>query len=72
MSKSTVFFGGLTNAEQKSILDIVPFAIGRPPMRYLGVPLLTKKINAIDCKPLVEKVKDRVLDWRNKALSYSG
>ncbi|GKB31996.1 RNA-directed DNA polymerase, eukaryota, reverse transcriptase zinc-binding domain protein [Tanacetum coccineum] len=72
MSKSTVFFGGLTNAKQESILDIVPFAIERLPVRYLGVPLLTKKINATDCKPLVEKVKYRVPDWRNKAISYSG
>nr|GEZ52346.1 hypothetical protein [Tanacetum cinerariifolium] len=47
MSKSTVFFGELTNAEQSSILDIIPFEIGRLPVRYLGVPLITKKINAI-------------------------
>nr|GEZ11631.1 RNA-directed DNA polymerase, eukaryota, reverse transcriptase zinc-binding domain protein [Tanacetum cinerariifolium] len=35
-------------------------------VRYLRVPLITKKINATDCKPLVEKVKDRVLELRNK------
>ncbi|GJW69938.1 RNA-directed DNA polymerase, eukaryota, reverse transcriptase zinc-binding domain protein [Tanacetum coccineum] len=39
---------------------------------YCFQPLLTKKITAADCKPLVEKVKSRILDWRNKALSYSG
>ncbi|GJV27463.1 RNA-directed DNA polymerase, eukaryota, reverse transcriptase zinc-binding domain protein [Tanacetum coccineum] len=33
-----------------------------------GVPLITKNISATNCKPLVEKVRD----WRNKALSYSG
>nr|GEX14971.1 hypothetical protein [Tanacetum cinerariifolium] len=60
MSKSTVFFGGLTEAEQKGILDIFPFAIGRLPVRYLGVLLLTKKIIATACKPLVEKVKDKI------------
>nr|GEU58636.1 hypothetical protein [Tanacetum cinerariifolium] len=52
-------FKGLTKAEQKSILDIVPFAIGRLPVRFLRVHLLIKNINATDCKPLVEKVKDR-------------
>ncbi|GKB49924.1 RNA-directed DNA polymerase, eukaryota, reverse transcriptase zinc-binding domain protein [Tanacetum coccineum] len=65
-------FGGLTNAEQNIILGIVPFAIGRLLVRYLRVPLITKKINASDCKPLVEKVKNKVLDWRNKALTYFG
>nr|GEW17708.1 RNA-directed DNA polymerase, eukaryota [Tanacetum cinerariifolium] len=38
----------MTTAEQRIILDIVPFAIGKLPVRYLGVPLITKKINAID------------------------
>nr|GEU51937.1 RNA-directed DNA polymerase, eukaryota, reverse transcriptase zinc-binding domain protein [Tanacetum cinerariifolium] len=48
MSKSIVFLGGLTEAKQKSIIDIVPFAIERLPERYLGVSVLTKKINATD------------------------
>ncbi|GJZ16448.1 RNA-directed DNA polymerase, eukaryota, reverse transcriptase zinc-binding domain protein [Tanacetum coccineum] len=72
MSKSTVFFGGMTKAEQNIILDIIPFGVRRLPVKYLGVSLITKKITANDCKPLVEKVKYRILDWRNKALSYSG
>ncbi|GKB61174.1 RNA-directed DNA polymerase, eukaryota, reverse transcriptase zinc-binding domain protein [Tanacetum coccineum] len=62
----------MTSAEHNIILGIVPFAIGKFPVRYLGVPLITKKISSIDCKPLIDKVKNRVLDWRNKALSYSG
>ncbi|GJR26775.1 RNA-directed DNA polymerase, eukaryota, reverse transcriptase zinc-binding domain protein [Tanacetum coccineum] len=72
MSKSTVFFGGMTKAEQDIILDIVPFGVKKLPVKYIGVPLITKKITANDCKPLIEKVKSRILDWRNKALSYSG
>ncbi|GJR87106.1 RNA-directed DNA polymerase, eukaryota, reverse transcriptase zinc-binding domain protein [Tanacetum coccineum] len=48
MNKSTIFFGGLTIAEQSIILDIIPFSIGRLPVRYLGVPLITKKICATD------------------------
>ncbi|GJV89008.1 RNA-directed DNA polymerase, eukaryota, reverse transcriptase zinc-binding domain protein [Tanacetum coccineum] len=72
MHKSTLFFGGMTSAEHNIILGIIPFAIGKLPVRYLGVPLITKKISSTDCKPLIDKVKNRVLDWRNKALSYSG
>ncbi|GJY48856.1 RNA-directed DNA polymerase, eukaryota, reverse transcriptase zinc-binding domain protein [Tanacetum coccineum] len=72
MHKSTVFFGGMTSAEQNIILGIVPFAIGKLPVRYVGVSLITKKISSTDCKPLIDKVRNRVLDWRNKALSYSG
>nr|GEY48047.1 hypothetical protein [Tanacetum cinerariifolium] len=50
---------GLTIAEQSIILDIIPFAIGSLPVRYLGVPQITKKICATDCKPLIDKVKSR-------------
>lgn len=55
--RKAVFFGGLSIEEQINILNILPFAIGKLPMRYLGVPLITKKISAVDCKPLIEKVR---------------
>ncbi|GJS99190.1 RNA-directed DNA polymerase, eukaryota, reverse transcriptase zinc-binding domain protein [Tanacetum coccineum] len=66
LQKSTIFFRGMS-----SILTIVPFQIGKLPVRYLGVPLITKNIST-DCKPLVEKVRSKVRDWRNKALTYLG
>ncbi|GJZ98249.1 RNA-directed DNA polymerase, eukaryota, reverse transcriptase zinc-binding domain protein [Tanacetum coccineum] len=72
MQKSTIFFGGLSSIEQQSILNIIPFSVGKLPVRYLGVPLLTKKISMNDCKPLINKVKTKVNDWKNKALSYAG
>ncbi|GJS99508.1 RNA-directed DNA polymerase, eukaryota, reverse transcriptase zinc-binding domain protein [Tanacetum coccineum] len=72
MHKSTIFFGGLSSAEQHSIINIIPFSVGKLPIRYLGVPLLTKKLSISDCKPLISKVKTKVNDWKNKALSYAG
>nr|GEY32967.1 hypothetical protein [Tanacetum cinerariifolium] len=47
-------------------------AIGKLPVRYLGVPLITKQISINDCKPLVNKVKTKINDWKNKSLSYAG
>ncbi|GJW54813.1 RNA-directed DNA polymerase, eukaryota, reverse transcriptase zinc-binding domain protein [Tanacetum coccineum] len=72
MQKSTMFFGGLSVPEQENLLQIIPFSIGRLPVRYLGVPLVTKQISVKDCKPLTEKVKVKVQDWRNRSLSYAG
>ncbi|GKC98530.1 RNA-directed DNA polymerase, eukaryota, reverse transcriptase zinc-binding domain protein [Tanacetum coccineum] len=46
--------------------------IGKLPVRYLGVPLITKQININDCKPLVNKVKAEINDWKNKSLYYAG
>ena len=53
-------------------LKILPFKLGKLPMKYLGVPLITKKIGYKECKQLVDKVKSRIDDWRNKYLSYAG
>lgn len=72
LQKSTIFFGSLSGGEQEMILNIIPFAVGKLPVRYLGVPLITKKISIQDCKPLIDKVRNKVNDWRNKALSYAG
>ncbi|GKC01404.1 RNA-directed DNA polymerase, eukaryota, reverse transcriptase zinc-binding domain protein [Tanacetum coccineum] len=42
------------------------------PMKYLGVPLLAKCLGVNDCKSLIEKVKNKIGDWKNMFLSYAG
>ncbi|GJY52143.1 hypothetical protein Tco_0442990 [Tanacetum coccineum] len=44
---------------------------GKLPVRYLGVSLVTKKIGVSYCKQLVDKVNQRLNDWKNKSLSYA-
>ncbi|GJW34582.1 RNA-directed DNA polymerase, eukaryota, reverse transcriptase zinc-binding domain protein [Tanacetum coccineum] len=46
--------------------------IGKLPVKYLGVPLMDKKIGVKDCKSLVDKVRQKLGDWKNKSLSYAG
>ncbi|GJY05634.1 RNA-directed DNA polymerase, eukaryota, reverse transcriptase zinc-binding domain protein, partial [Tanacetum coccineum] len=45
---------------------------GKLQVRYLGVPLITKQISIGDCKPLIDKVKTKINNWKNKVLSYAG
>ncbi|GJZ34901.1 hypothetical protein Tco_0580718 [Tanacetum coccineum] len=52
-------------------LNIVPFKFGNLPMMYLGVPLLEKCLGVADCKVLIDKLKAKVGDWKNKCLSYA-
>nr|KAJ0221381.1 hypothetical protein LSAT_V11C200050580 [Lactuca sativa] len=42
------------------------------PMKYLGIPLVSTKLFNRDCKGIIDKVKNRVNDWKNKSLSYAG
>ena len=53
-------------------MQILPFTIGKLPVRYLGVPLITKKLGVKECKPLIDRVKNRVQDWRNRNMTYAG
>ncbi|GKB95287.1 RNA-directed DNA polymerase, eukaryota, reverse transcriptase zinc-binding domain protein [Tanacetum coccineum] len=49
MNKSTIFFGSVKVIEKMWILEIMPFVVGKLPMKYLGVPLITKNIGITEC-----------------------
>nr|KAJ0213104.1 hypothetical protein LSAT_V11C400156970 [Lactuca sativa] len=71
-SKSHIFFGNVKAHVKRKILDTLPFVEGKLPMRYLGIPLISTRLFIRDCKRLVDKVRCRIGDWRNKYLSYAG
>ena len=48
------------------------FKLGSLPVKYLGVPLITTKLKALDCQPLVEKIIRKIKNWTNRVLSYAG
>ncbi|GJZ15925.1 hypothetical protein Tco_0551602 [Tanacetum coccineum] len=41
-------------------------------MRYLGVPLLAKRLGVKDCASLIDNVEKRINCWKNRFLSYAG
>nr|GEX90928.1 hypothetical protein [Tanacetum cinerariifolium] len=70
--KSTVFFCGVSNHIKTAILNIMPFQEEKLPVKYLGIPLISYRLLNKDCKSLVEKVQNRIGDWKNKSLSFAG
>ncbi|XP_071727568.1 uncharacterized protein [Rutidosis leptorrhynchoides] len=72
LNKGTIFFGSVPGDIQHKILQVLPFTVGYHPMKYLGVPLLSKRLSKNDCRGLIDKVKDKVGNWKNKKLSYAG
>ena len=50
--KCQIFFSELSMEEKGIILDHTPFPIGNLPIRYLGVPLITRRLTHADCKSL--------------------
>lgn len=42
------------------------------PIRYLGLSLTTKSMTRHDYEPLLDKVRNQMLSWSNKSLSFAG
>nr|GEU61658.1 hypothetical protein [Tanacetum cinerariifolium] len=72
LPKSTTYFCNVLNCTKQAILQIMPFEEGRLPVKYLGVPLVPSRLIYKDCKVLIEKVDERINDWKNKSLSIAG
>ncbi|GJZ00683.1 RNA-directed DNA polymerase, eukaryota, reverse transcriptase zinc-binding domain protein [Tanacetum coccineum] len=59
MMKNVKGNSNVKDDDKIKILDILPFTVGKLLMKYLGVPLITKKIVTKECKQLIGKVKKR-------------
>ncbi|KAD3066367.1 hypothetical protein E3N88_34247 [Mikania micrantha] len=42
------------------------------PTQRRGVPLISSRLSCRDCSPLVDKIRKRIQDWKNKSLSFAG
>lgn len=64
MEKSILFMAGNTIQRRDDIQNHFQFATGALPVRYLGLPLLTKRMTILDYLPLIEKIrkKNKLLD----------
>jgi hypothetical protein len=51
------------------VLDYLQMKEASLPVRYLGVPLISKKLSATNCSILIEKVSGRNNSWISKKLS---
>ncbi|KAK9058051.1 hypothetical protein SSX86_022891 [Deinandra increscens subsp. villosa] len=71
MNNSTMYFGNVPPSVKAQIMELLPFKVGSLPVRYLGLPLLAKRLYSKDCASLIDKVKKRVTDWKNKSLSFA-
>ncbi|XP_020259573.1 uncharacterized protein LOC109836061 [Asparagus officinalis] len=71
--KSSIFYGGVSDTVKTSIGDCLGFKEGVWPIKYLGVPLLYKRLSYVDCLPLLNKISGQFQNWMKcKTLSYAG
>ncbi|KAL3582919.1 hypothetical protein D5086_017251 [Populus alba] len=71
-NKSDIFLSGPLGAEREQIINILGFREGELPMKYLGVPLISSRLKAINCKGLVDRITAKVRHWTCRTLSFAG
>jgi hypothetical protein len=59
---------GLSPRMKYVSLDELRMKEGKFPVRYLGVPLISSKLSAVDCRVLIEKITQRINSWTSKQL----
>ena len=71
-SKCELYSPGIPPHELQEIHQITGFKLGELPVRYLGIPLTTRKPSLKDFQPLLDKITTRINSWTAKHLSYAG
>jgi len=69
--KTELYAGGL-NQSETSDLTSLGFTLGSLPIRYLGLPLMHRKLRISDYRPLLDKVAGCFTNWSARSLSYAG
>lgn len=57
---------------KNQITNMLGYKEGKLPVRSLGVPQLTTKLKASDCKVLVDRKPSKLQHWTGRSLSYAG
>ncbi|XP_019256268.1 PREDICTED: uncharacterized protein LOC109234654 [Nicotiana attenuata] len=71
IDKSSMFVAGVDEETRQNMLKITGFTLGTFPIRYLGLPLTSRKWNKMDCKQLVDKITSKITAY-TRQLSYAG
>nr|XP_009761796.1 PREDICTED: uncharacterized protein LOC104213930 [Nicotiana sylvestris] len=65
-SKSNIYSANMDKQSVKDLCELTGYKKGTLPFRYLGVPISAKKISAVDCEMLVDKM---IFLWDGEANS---
>ena len=69
LEKSTLYLAGASTVSHATHF---PFEVGKLPVRYLGLLLVTKRLSRTDYTPLIEQIRARIESWTARFLSYAG
>ncbi|KAL0367292.1 UNVERIFIED_CONTAM: hypothetical protein Sradi_3619300 [Sesamum radiatum] len=70
--KSHIILSRSAAVYRDMLLPILGYQEGHLPLRYLGLPLLASRLTIADCKPILQKIDDRIRGWDGIMLSFTG
>lgn len=68
--KTHLFLSGQDHIKSNAIAQF-GFPIGTLPIRYLGLPLMSRKLRIAEYEPLMDKLASRFRSWAVKTLSFA-
>ncbi|XP_059295322.1 uncharacterized protein LOC132048633 [Lycium ferocissimum] len=71
-AKSNIFSANMPAQVIDDLCELTGYSKGRLPFRYLGVPISSKRLSAVECEMLVEKMVAKIRTWGSRNLSYAG
>ncbi|XP_039043403.1 uncharacterized protein LOC120182503 [Hibiscus syriacus] len=69
--KTELYACGVSDLVLEHIHSGTGFKVGKLPVRYLGVPLVTRKLTGNDCSALVIKIKEKLSKWSSHIPKFS-
>ncbi|GAV61666.1 hypothetical protein CFOL_v3_05193 [Cephalotus follicularis] len=70
--KISIFFCNTNSGTRQVIIRMAQFQQETLPIKYMGLPLITKRLSKQDCAPLIERILARANSWVSKSFSYAG
>ncbi|XP_038885338.1 uncharacterized protein LOC120075757 [Benincasa hispida] len=72
VGKSSMFVVGVESGEAEELAAYTGVYLGSLPVRYLGLPLLSGRLRAMDCVLLIQRIIARSRSWVAWSLSFAG
>lgn len=70
--KSNIYMAGVAQGVRHEIFEITGFSQGHLPIRYLGIPLASRRLKTSDYRLLVDAIASKINSWPRHSLSYAG
>lgn len=72
VDKSQWFFANTSREIMDTTVSLTGIKVGSLPIKYLGLPLITNKLSAADCVPLVHRICHKIETWTCRFLRFAG